>query len=472
MGALSIVAYRHDPALGGSLPHMRKPATQRRWDVFLKAFEGLPLAPGELVMFQQMSGRTTPRPGGYSEGVAVVARQAGKDDTCSDTINADAVGTIISGVNVDGQFSVAVAQDHRSSVRTIFHRLSAPWRTIPMLRQHVVAFRSESFELDNGLTVVAMPCRPAAPRGLRVRVFVMNETDHYQNSEGNPVDFAMRRAALPTTATTGGKLLIVSSPFLSTGLLGTLHAKHWGRADSPTLVIQGSAPDFNPTLPADYLQKMKDDDPDSYATEVLGEFSRGTSTLFDDETVAACTMPVAERLPAPGRQYVGSFDASGGAHDAAAGSVGHTEATGGVVDAVRRWPSPHDPSAVVAEAADFFRRYGVRTVLADRYAGNYPVSEFKRHGITLEHCPLDRSALYLNLLPRARAAAVCWPNDGTLLRELRGLVRKRSAFGGKQNVDHRPGGFDDVAVTVAGVVYQLTTPRTVHGGDPTRVLGI
>ena len=36
---MNVLDYRHDPGLGGSLPHMRKPATQRNWDTVLKAFD-------------------------------------------------------------------------------------------------------------------------------------------------------------------------------------------------------------------------------------------------------------------------------------------------------------------------------------------------------------------------------------------------------------------------------------------------
>ena len=452
------------------LPHMANPETQARWDTVLKALDGIALGDLELQMFREITGRSQPRPDGYSELVTIVGRQAGKDDLCADAINADAVASILNGESCDGLSSIGVAQDHRSSVRTLFHRIARPWRTIPVLKKHVAASTSDSFTLDNGLLVGVLPCRPAAPRGLRMRRAVMNESEHYRNSVGFPMDVEMRRAILPTLATTGGKLIIVSSPYMGTGLLGELHRRHWGRDDSSTLIVQGSAPMFNPTLPADYLERMREDDPEAYASEVLGLFRQGTSAFLDEETIASCTGPYRERLPQSGTRYVGHYDASGGAHDAASACVGHRDGKVTIVDAVRRWPAPHDPRAVIAEAAQFFHQYRVRSIEADRYAGQHPASEFRAHGISLDHCEMDRSALYLNLLPRARSVAVQWPNDLALLRELRGLVRKRG-FAGKDRVDHRPGAFDDVAVSMAGVVYQATKERR-GGGEACRVLGL
>lgn len=58
---------------------------------------------------------------------------------------------------------------------------------------------------------------------------------------------------------------------------------------------------MNPMLPADYLARMQQDDPDAYQTEVLGEFRSGVSTLLDPAVLAeAMEDAVRERLPQPG----------------------------------------------------------------------------------------------------------------------------------------------------------------------------
>jgi hypothetical protein len=42
---------------------------------------------------------------------------------------------------------------------------------------------------------------------------------------------------------------------------------------------------MNPSLPADYLERMKQDDPEAYRSEVLGEFRAGVSTFLDSESL-------------------------------------------------------------------------------------------------------------------------------------------------------------------------------------------
>ena len=52
---MNIIEYRHDPKLAGGLPHMQDPATQIRWDAFLKATYGLELTEAELEIFRVLS---------------------------------------------------------------------------------------------------------------------------------------------------------------------------------------------------------------------------------------------------------------------------------------------------------------------------------------------------------------------------------------------------------------------------------
>ncbi len=88
----------------------------------------------------------------------------------------------------------------------------------------------------------------------------------------------MLRALRPTLATTGGKLIVISSPYGQAGALWELHRRNFGRDDAPVLVWQATAPQMNPTLSADYLERMQQDDPEGYRAEVLGEKQAGRET--------------------------------------------------------------------------------------------------------------------------------------------------------------------------------------------------
>jgi hypothetical protein len=142
-----------------------------------------------------------------------------------------------------------------------------------------------------------MPLKTAWIRGIRARVAVCDELAFFRSSENVPQDVEMLRALRPCLATTGGKLIVLSSPYAQSGALWELHRKHYGREDSPTLIWSASARAMNSTLPADYLQRMKDDDPEAYRSEVLGEFRAGISTFLDPEALEACVIPDRRELP-------------------------------------------------------------------------------------------------------------------------------------------------------------------------------
>ena len=240
-----------------------------------------------------------------------------------------------------------------------------------------------------------------------------------------------------------------------TGALWELHRRHFGRDDATTLVWQASAPDMNPLLPSDYLERMREDDPEAYRSEVLGEFRTGVSTFFDPAALESCVIPDRrELLPRSGVRYRAFVDPSGGSRDAFTAAIAHREGDRAVIDCVRAWPSPFNPSGVVEEIAALLRDYRVSTVVGDRYAGEWPREQFRARSIKYTVAAHDRSALYLELLPRVNAGTIELLDDATLLRELRGLERRRGSAG-RDRVDHRPGEHDDRANALAGVALEI-----------------
>jgi hypothetical protein len=217
---------------------------------------------------------------------------------------------------------------------------------------------------------------------------------------------------------------------------------------------------MNPTLPADYLDRMREDDPEAYRSEVLGEFRSGISTFFDPEVLAACVASGRRELaPVAGITYAAFADPSGGSRDAFTVAIGHrAEDKRTIVDVVRAWPAPFNPSGVVAEAAELLKSYRIFHVIGDRYACEWPREQFRSHGLQYTVADRDCSALYLSLLPAVNSGNVELPDDDKLLRELRGLERRRGTAG-RDRVDHRPGSHDDRANAVAGLVALLAHAR-------------
>lgn len=465
---MTILEFRRDRNLLGGLPHMQRPETQARWDAFFAAVYGLPFDDVALEYFREHTGRTTPRVGGYAEAVVITGRQSGKTQAAGDLLAFEAACAPRDGT-AEATYALAIAQDARGAMRTLLRYATTPFDRVPILAREASGARTaDSLTLRNGVTLAAYPCRPAAIRGIRARIAVVDELAYFRTSDGNPVDVEMLRAARPTLATTGGKLIVLSSPYGQTGALWDLHRQHFGREDSSTLVWVASAPAMNPLLPADYLAKMEQDDPEAYRSEVSGEFRTGISTFLDPDALASCVGDYRELPPGGGIRRGAFFDASGGQRDAAALAIARRDGDDHVtVELVRAWPAPHNPEVVIAEAAAILRSYGCSSVTSDRYAGQFPARVLERHRIALRVSELDRSALYVELLPRVLSQTVTIPNDPALLRELRGLERRRG-FAGKDRVDHRPGSHDDLANALAGAVVVVgrreRKPLIVSGG--------
>jgi hypothetical protein len=357
------------------------------------------------------------------------------------------------------QYGLLLAQDWRAATRASFSYVKSLFDSGAILRSSVSRTTSDTLDLTNGMRVATYPCRPASIRGLRARVILLDELAYFRNSEGFRTDREMLVAARPALATTGGKLIAISSPYGQSGALWDLHRKHFGQDDSSTLIWQASAPKMNPTLPADYLTRMEQDDPESYRSEVLGEFRAGLSTLLDPEAIGACV--ATDRLelpPVEGIQYQAFVDPSGGRRDAFTCGIAHKDDELCVVDVVRAWSAPFNPSSVIAECAELLASYRIARVEGDRYGGEFPREQFRSHGINYEIAKKNRSELYLALVAFVNGARVEIPDDPALLRELRGLERRRGPSG-RDRVDHVPNAHDDRANALAGVANLILARR-------------
>jgi hypothetical protein len=449
-----------DRRLLGGLPCFRDLNTFAAWLVFVRAVEGLPLTDADLEVFRRHTGRQAPRAGGYPEAVAVVGVQSGKSRIAA------AFAAHAALVGDRGTHALLLAQDQRSALRTLLNYAREPFEQLEAFRAEVARSAADTLELVNGVSLSAYPCRPSAIRGLRACIVVIDELAFFTATDGRPVDTEMLRAARGRVATTGGKLIVLSSPYAQTGALYDLHRKHYGRDDSDVLVWQASAPDMNPTLPADYLQRMEQDDPEAYRSEVLGEFRAGLTTLLDPDALAACVATgVRERAPEPLQHYTSFVDAaSGSGKDAFTLAIAHRVGDVAVQDVMRAWRPPFNPSGVIGEVSDLLRRYGLTETCGDRYAPGFVSEGFRACGVTYRPSERDRSAIYLGVLPMVNAEQVVLVDDAELLRELRGLERRRGTSG-RDRVDHRAGSFhDDRANAAAGALLACAArPRSTFG---------
>ena len=149
--------------------------------------------------------------------------------------------------------------------------------------------------------------------------------------------------------------------------------------------------------------------------------------------------------------YIAFVDPSGGSSDAMTLAIAHTEGTTQILDAIRECKPPFSPEAVTEEYAKLVREYRCTSVYGDRYGGEWPREQFRKHGVNYEPSEKPKSELYRDLLPLLNSTAADLLEHDKLVTQLISLER-RTSRGGKDSIDHPPGGHDDVANAVAGAL--------------------
>ena len=155
--------------------------------------------------------------------------------------------------------------------------------------------------------------------------------------------------------------------------------------------------------------------------------------------------------PSTARAMSGSLTRQAAAATATQSPLRHSEDGIGILDCLREVRPPFSPEAVTSEFADLLKSYRITKVSGDRYAGEWPREQFRKQGIQYEPSADPKGTLYGNLLPLLNSGKVRLPNNHRLITQLIGLER-RTSRGGRDSIDHAPGGHDDCANAVAGAL--------------------
>ena len=132
-------------------------------------------------------------------------------------------------------------------------------------------------------------------------------------------------------------------------------------------------------------------------------------------------------------------------------AIAHKEGTTEILDVIRERKPPFSPEAVTEEYAKLIRSYRCTTVYGDRYGGEWPREQFRKHGVNYEPSTKSKSEIYADLLPLINSGAVDLLDHDKLVMQLTALER-RTSRGGRDSIDHPRGAHDDIANAVAGAV--------------------
>ncbi|MCL6622897.1 MAG: hypothetical protein K6T55_12480 [Syntrophobacterales bacterium] len=408
------------------------------WLTALKAVYGLPLSGRDLELYRQATGLETPPVGPAREVYLICGRRAGKSRIAAAVAVYEALFPQVKLAPGEVGVVALIAVD-RDTARVLLEYVRHIFEASPVLRRMVVDSLAQEIRLKNRRVVQVMTASGASVRGRTYLACVLDELAFFRNSEGLSNDAEIVRALRPGLATTGGKLIGLSSPYARAGVLWEVYRRHYGR-EGDILVWQAPTRLMNPTIGRDLIARDLEADPEAARAEWEAEFRSDLEAFLSWEALQAVVVPGRYELPPrSGVHYTAFVDPSGGRGDAAALAIAHSEGGKVVLDLARRWPAPHNPQAVIQEMAEVLRSYGVRRVVGDRYAGEWPRQEFMKHLIGYDPAPQDKSRIYLDFLPLVLSGRCELLDLSRLSSELRNLVR-RPRSGGRDLVDHPPVG--------------------------------
>jgi hypothetical protein len=305
----------------------------------------------------------------------------------------------------------------------------------------------ERIDLTNGISIEISTANFRSVRGYTLVAALCDEIAFWQGDDSANPDAEILAAIRPamTTMLPDAMLLCASSPYAQRGVLYDAFKKHYGRDDAPVLVWKASTLTMNPSVPQSVIDEAYERDPAAAAAEHGAEFRTDVVSFVDSAKVADCVVAGrAELPPAPSiHQYVAAVDPSGGSSDSMTLAIAHGEGDLGVLDFVQEWLPPFSPEQVVVDIASICRRYGVTSVIGDRYGGEWPRERFRVNQIEYRIADVTRSEVYLTMLPAINSGKIELLDNPRLIAQLCALER-RTARSGKDQVDHPRNGKDDL----------------------------
>jgi hypothetical protein len=157
--------------------------------------------------------------------------------------------------------------------------------------------------------------------------------------------------------------------------------------------------------------------------------------------------------------------AGGSGGDSLALAIGHKDGTVVVVDALREVKPPFSPEFAVAQLVHLLKGYRVYTVEGDAFGGEFAREPLKKHGISYQLAKKPKSDLYAHhLLPMLNSGRVDLLDHPRAIQQIIDL-ECHTARAGRDKIDHPPGGHDDLANAIAGLVARAAGSTYSFAGD-------
>ena len=395
------------------------------WRAFLSALFALPMGDEERAAFQQYTGREVLPVEPTREAWLVVGRRGGKSRIAALIAVFLACFRDYQTILAPGERGIVmlIAADRRQA-KVILQYVEGLILGVPMLAAMVEQQTKESITLTNRVVIEIHTASFRAVRGHTVVGAVCDEIAFWRSEDSANPDIEILNALRPAMATVPGAfLLCISSPYARRGALWQAYRQHYGKNNDPILVWQADTRSMNPTVDPVTIEAAYAEDESIAAAEYGAQFRRDIESFISREALQAVVVSDRREIqPAGGISFVGFVDPSGGSQDSMTLAIAHTERRGdvtvAVLDVLREAKPPFSPQVTAAEFAALLRWYGVLRVKGDRYGGEWPREQFRKHGVEYVPSGQSKSDLYRDLLPAINSGRVELLDNNRLLAQL------------------------------------------------------
>ena len=338
-----------------------------------------------------------------------------------------------------------------------------------LMQALVVSQTASSIELSNGIDIEIQAANWRHVRGATCVAVVLDESAFLRNeADSANKDEDIVTALRPSLITTGGPMVLISSPATEAGVVYQIHKNHYGPAGDPLiLVVESDSKTLNPKLDQSRIDREYELDAEGAQSEWGGKFRAPISIYLPRSLIeAAVEKGVTFRPKLPGVQYVAFTDpASGTGTDSFTMGIGHRSRDGDhdvlLIDALWEARPPFSALDVVKGHADALKAWGLSEVMGDDYGAGLVRNMFAKQGVAYQSCPLTASQLYLHCLPAFTSKMVVMVDVPRAIEQLANL-RRKIGQAGQESIVHLNKNHDDLANIVAGLLYRLT-PREQAG---------
>ena len=452
-------------------PNLFAPWFKRRvmwdaWRALIKTLFALPLTGAEQALFQECTQRNAPSSQPVRECWLAVGRRGGKSFVLALIAVYLACFADYRRYLAPGERgTVMIIAADKKQARVILRYVRGLLNEVPMLKALVTRETAEAFDLSNSVTIEISTASFKRTRGYTLVAALCDEIAFWQVEEdAAEPDKAVLDALRPGMATIPNSMLLcASSPYAKRGALWETYSRHFGK-DSDVLVWQAATRTMNPSIPQSFIDRATEEDAASASSEYLAQFRNDLEAFVSrDVVMAAIATGRYELPPHAGTRYIGFADASGGSgSDSFTAAVVHLDRLTKrvVIDAVREKLPPFSPEGAIADLAAFFRSYHVSRITLDKWGGDFPAEQFRKNGISCDSSEIPKSEIYREFLPALNSGRVELLDISRLTKQLIALER-RTARGGRESIDHPPGGHDDVINSVAGAAVLAAAKATM-----------